>query len=356
VLPRKPILLSALIVWTLGSLGCAIAPTYHALAAARVVVGLGEAAIVPLGYSLIGDLLPAHHRGRALSVVTAGIMLGSSAGYILGGSLLDLASSGAWRSWPLLGALAPWRAVIIAVTMPNVALTIFIACLNEPARGRWEAAPPVAHWRTVLATLRADARVLALLYLAPSLIAVAEYSLYAWGPAMAMRRFALPAAEAGTLVGSLALIATVSATIGTGALGDRLSARGRADALPRAGMLAALLLLPVAITLTTRNRVLFFGAFNAGGFATVSAESIAILILQNRLSSTTRGVGTALLSLMLAVFGLGLGAILPPAIAPLFGSDPGTIVPSVCSTAAAAGFLTLILFLSLSRKLRPARS
>ncbi len=356
VLPRKPILLGALILWTLGSIGCALAPTFGMLAAARVVVGLGEAAITPLGYSLIGDLLPAHYRGRALSLGTAGVMLGSSAGYILGGALLDLANSGAWRSWPLLGMLSPWRAVILSVTLPNVMLALFIAFLREPARGRFETVPVSTRFSTVRDALRADVRVLALLYLAPALISVADYALYSWGPAMAMRRFALPAAEAGTLIGSLALVATIAATFSAGALGDRLIARGRAEALPLIGALAALLLVGVSVALTTRHRAVFFGAFNLGGFATIGAETIAILILQNRLSSATRGIGTALFSLLLATFGLGLGPLLPTAIAPIFGTDPSAIVPGVCVTAGASGLLALLVFLRLGVRMRTARS
>ncbi|HRI72409.1 MAG TPA: MFS transporter [Polyangium sp.] len=352
VFPRKPILLGALILWSLGSFGCAFATTFGMFAVARVFVGLGEAAIVPLGYSLIGDLLPPHHRGRALSVVTAGVMLGSSAGYILGGALLDIASSGAWRNWPLLGTLAPWRAVIVAVTLPNVLLAGFIAFLPEPERGRWETAKTSTRWPVVRDALRADAPVLALLYLTPSLVAVADYALYSWGPAMAMRRFNLGAAEAGTLVGSLALLATITATLCAGALGDRLIARGRAHALPLLGALASLLLVVVAVALTTHHRVFFFGAFNAGGFATIAAETIAIIILQNRLSSATRGVGTALMSLLVSTLGLGLGPLLPPTLAPLFGTDPSTIVPGVCITSGLAGALALILFLRLGTQLR----
>ncbi len=352
VLPRKPILLGALTLWTLGSFGCAIASSFGMLAVARVFVGLGEAAIVPLGYSLIGDLLPAHHRGRALSVVTAGVMLGSSAGYILGGSLLDLASSGAWRNWPLLGALEPWRAVIVAVTLPNVLLALCIAFLPEPVRGRWEAVPTSTSWPIVREALRKDAHVLALLYFTPSFVAVADYALFSWGPAMAMRRFDLTAAEAGALVGSLALVATIAATLSAGALGDRLLARGRAHALPLVGALVCSLLIVVAVVLMTHHRVLFFVAFNASGFATIAAETIAILILQNRLSSATRGVGTALMSMLLAAFGLGLGPLLPPTLAPLFGTGPSAIVPGVCVTAGLAGVLALILFLRLRARLR----
>jgi len=256
---------------------------------------------------------------------------------------------------PLLGTLAPWRAVIVAVTLPNMILAVFMAFLSEPIRGRWETKPNSTSWPVVRNALLADARVLGLLYLAPSLVAVADYALYSWGPAMAMRRFHLDAAEAGTIVGSLALLATVAATLSAGALGDRLIARGRSDTLPTVGALASLLLVIVSVALTTQHRVFFFGAFNVGGFATISAETIAIIILQNRLSSATRGVGTAILSLMVATFGLGLGPLLPPTLAPMFGADPVSIVAGVCVTSGIAGFFAFLVFLRLRTRLRPAR-
>lgn len=348
LLPRKPMLLAALALWSLASVAGAFAPNFAMLALCRLLVGLGEAAIVPIAYSLLGDLLPAHHRGRAVGMLTAGVMLGSSAGYVLGGSLLDLASRGAFAGWPVIGELEPWRAVLVIVTAPNILLGLLLASFTEPTRGRWESVPASTRWSDVVAALRSDSRLLLPLYLTPAIVAVADYAMFAWAPVMAMRRFGLTAAEAGTLVGVLALAATVSATLGAGALGDRAYQRHRADWLPLYGAAAATLLIGVALVLPTAQQGVFFAAFALGGFATITAQTIAIIMLQQRLTSATRGVGSAALALLMAGFGLGLGPMLPPAFATLWDGI-AAIAYGVGATATLGGMCALGLFIYLWR-------
>ena len=62
---RKRILLSALVVFGLGSAACALAPGAGWFVAARVLLGLGAAAILPMALAAVPFLFDESERGRA---------------------------------------------------------------------------------------------------------------------------------------------------------------------------------------------------------------------------------------------------------------------------------------------------
>ena len=70
---RLTILIIGSSVWCGGTISCGLAPSFWALFAARVVVGVGEAALAPAAVSIISDSFSPSRRGAALGV----FMLGS---------------------------------------------------------------------------------------------------------------------------------------------------------------------------------------------------------------------------------------------------------------------------------------
>jgi MFS family permease len=65
---RKGLLLGALTLFAAASLACAYAPSARALIAARAVLGLGAAAILPLAISVLPVLFSPEERQRAISI------------------------------------------------------------------------------------------------------------------------------------------------------------------------------------------------------------------------------------------------------------------------------------------------
>jgi EmrB/QacA subfamily drug resistance transporter len=95
---RKRILLAALVVFGLGSAACALAPSATWFVAARVLLGLGAAAILPMALAAIPFLFDEEERGRAVGVMMSVTMLGVPLGPVVGGWLL----SHAWWGWVFL--------------------------------------------------------------------------------------------------------------------------------------------------------------------------------------------------------------------------------------------------------------
>jgi MFS family permease len=71
----KAIFLMAL-AWSLATIACGLATSFPQLMAARLVVGLGEAAYGPAGFALIAYYFPSRLRATAIS----GILIGATMG------------------------------------------------------------------------------------------------------------------------------------------------------------------------------------------------------------------------------------------------------------------------------------
>src|SRR5947209_15744866 len=71
--PRKWILAAGVAVWSLLTLGSGFAWSFASLFVFRLGVGVGEASCAPAANSLIGDLVPASKRARALSLFMLGL-------------------------------------------------------------------------------------------------------------------------------------------------------------------------------------------------------------------------------------------------------------------------------------------
>src|SRR5512133_2541338 len=95
---RKRVLLGALALFGAGSLACAYASSAGAFIAARVLLGLGAAAIIPLALSVLTVLFDERERPRAVGVWATANFLALPIGPILGGWLL----TNYWWGWVFL--------------------------------------------------------------------------------------------------------------------------------------------------------------------------------------------------------------------------------------------------------------
>lgn len=78
---------SGLLLFVAASIACAVAGNADALIGARVVQGLGAAAVLPLSLSLVSDAFPVEKRGTAVGIWGAITGLGVAAGPVLGGGI-----------------------------------------------------------------------------------------------------------------------------------------------------------------------------------------------------------------------------------------------------------------------------
>lgn len=65
---RRKVYNWGILIFTVGSVFCALAPTMPALIAARVVEGVGASVMTPMSMAILTQALPANERGRALGI------------------------------------------------------------------------------------------------------------------------------------------------------------------------------------------------------------------------------------------------------------------------------------------------
>src|SRR5271170_2231107 len=86
---RKRLLLCALAVFGVASLACAYSRSAGELIAARAVLGLAAAVILPMALAVLPVMFSPQERSRAIAAVGGATFLGYPIGPILGGWLLD---------------------------------------------------------------------------------------------------------------------------------------------------------------------------------------------------------------------------------------------------------------------------
>ena len=97
-------------MWSLATLGCAIATSYGQMLIARAFVGIGEAAYGSVGIAVILSIFPARLRATLTGTFMAGGAFGSVLGMALGGAV---AAHLGWR--PAFGAMAAMGIVLVIV-------------------------------------------------------------------------------------------------------------------------------------------------------------------------------------------------------------------------------------------------
>jgi predicted MFS family arabinose efflux permease len=104
--------------FTLGTLFCALAPTYPTLVAARVVAGAFGGVTMGLVMAVIGDVIPEARRGRAMGIVMSSFSVASICGVPLG---LELANKLDWHvPFYALAGLCVFVLLAIAMVMPSL--------------------------------------------------------------------------------------------------------------------------------------------------------------------------------------------------------------------------------------------
>ena len=77
---RRAIMATGIAFWSLATAASGLVRSYAELAAARIAVGVGEAAATPAAHSLIADYFPPERRTRAIAIYNTG----SNGGILLG--------------------------------------------------------------------------------------------------------------------------------------------------------------------------------------------------------------------------------------------------------------------------------
>ncbi|QCY12394.1 MFS transporter [Pseudomonas sp. MPC6] len=206
----KSLALMALL-WSLATLGCALAENYEEMLIARFMVGVGEAAYGSVGIAVVVSVFPKNMRATLASAFMAGAMFGSVLGISLGGAIaVKLGWRWSFASMALFG-------LVLAAIYPIVVKEARIAPQRLAAAGSKIKGTVKRPLRTLYGTRSVIAA-----YVASGLQTFVAGSMIVWMPSYFNRYYGMGEGKAGVIAGVMVLCCGGGAIM-CGMLSDRLS-------------------------------------------------------------------------------------------------------------------------------------
>ncbi len=309
---RGTVISLGLFLWSLMTALTGMTTSFLQIAAARVGVGIGEAAATPASHSLISDYFPPERRATALAIFNMGASIGILLGFVIGG-------------W--IGQYYGWRIAFYVVGLPGILLALIVKfTIPEPPRGLSE--------NQVDDTLYSIKDVFKYLWslpsfrhvtIASSLFAFSSYGLFIWTAPFLGRVHHMGQLQIGTTVGLILGIFSGSGMVIGGMLCDRL---GKKDIRWQLWLcsISGIIMIPFLFlylflpdckfALICFIPVIFFGAFYVGPSYAL-AQGLAKLRM--------RALASAILMFFINFVGLGLGPLiigmLNDYLEPAFGAE-----------------------------------
>jgi MFS family permease len=322
---RRWTIIVGILVWSVGTGACAFANAFGGLFAARILVGLGEAALVPAAMSLIAAYFPRHQLSRAVSIFTLGSPLGKTLALVAGAWLLGSVIPKTGLTLPGFGVFHAWQVLFLAALIPGLALVLLlITTLKEPSRS--PAGPAVeGRFRAAAAYMARHGGAYASHIAAACCAIILVQAFGAWSPTLFSRVHHLSLSQTGYLVGLVVLVASPLGNLYGGWLTDRLHRSGVVGA-PQVAIAAGLILVaPCALLLgrapSTAGAAIAFGAVT---FFLSSTAGPCLAGIQYLTPIQHRGAVTAIYMCIMTLIAVGLGPTLVGVVSDVvFGAGAG---------------------------------
>ncbi|WPN47482.1 MULTISPECIES: MFS transporter [unclassified Pseudomonas] len=321
----KSLALMALL-WSLATLGCAVAQDYQQMFIARFMVGVGEAAYGSVGIAVVISVFPKHMRATLASAFMAGGLFGAVLGMALGGAI---AAKLGWR-WSFAGMAL--FGLVLAVLYPLIVKEARIA----PQRAAQIANKTAAAVKRPLRTLWSSHSVIAT-YVGSGLQLFVGGTVMVWIPSYLNRYYDMPTDKAGGMAALIVLCSGVGMIL-CGMLSDRLCRHSpeRKVSLAIGFCLGSCLLLSAAFALQAgplQLLLICLGMLIATGTTGPAGAMVA-----NLTHYSVHGTAFATLTLANNLLGLAPGPFITGRVSDLIGLHAAFQLVPLVSLAAAVVF------------------
>ena len=319
---RRAVIFFGVLAWATATVACGFAKTFEALLVARVFVGIGEAALLPAAYSLIGDAFPPNRVTVATSVFQSAGKTGSAVAFGLGGLAIAFAKTLEHVDWPMHGPASYWQVTFGLVGVPGFLLAFLAFSFPEPGRRRATAEPDSAPRGELFGFLRENASLCCLVALAFTCLAMVGYSLTSWVPSYIDRRFGWEPERYGMALSMMNILGAVALVV-CGRTVDWLFSRGVRDAHLRFYAWTIAVLSPVIVyAFFATNPYVFLACYALIQIITVPFIVYGSAIIALLAPSRLRGRLLGLLMFVFNIAGFGGGPALVGLLTDrVFGSE-----------------------------------
>lgn len=340
--PRRWVIAIGVGLWSVATVTTGLARGFVSMLSARAAVAIGEAALSPAAYSLIGDKFPPQRIATASSIYQMGVKLGSAAAFSVGAVAIALAPTLPDLSIFGMHAAQPWQKVCLLLGLPGIALALLSFTFSEPPRRGSKNSKPEQH--QLVPFVRANLGVIVPMVIGFSMISICAFSLTAWVPTYLTRRFGWTPVQYGPALSAIS-IAAAATLIVKGLVIDKLYARGTKDIYLRFYTWLLLATFPFAIaTFFVDNIYLFFVCY-----AVIQIVAIPVMIyvsptVQVLAPNQLRGQLIGMFLMIFTLLGLGVGPTFVGALTDfVFGSEEqlGKSLACVLLTAMPIAFISI---------------
>ncbi|MGS3150010.1 MFS transporter [Aeromonas sanarellii] len=311
-------------LWSLATLGCALAQNYEQMFVARFLVGVGEAAYGSVGIAVVVSVFPREMRATLSGAFISGGLFGSVLGMATGGVLAHFLG---WR-WAFAGMAL--FGLVLAALYPMVVKESRIATPCRTAKDK-------AGERSPLRSLYASRSVIAA-YVGSGLQLFVGGTVIVWMPSYFNRYYGMATDKAGAAA-AIIVLCSGAGMILCGMLSDRLC-KARPDrkiSLAIAYCLGSCVLLSLAFALPVglaQILLICLGMFIATGTSGPAGAMVA-----NLTHASIHGTAFATLTLANNLLGLAPGPFITGKVSDHIGLDNAFQLVPLISIAAALVFL-----------------
>ncbi|MHA6160061.1 MFS transporter [Pseudomonas sichuanensis] len=310
------------VLWSLATLGCALAQDYPQMFVARFLVGVGEAAYGSVGIAVVVAVFPREMRATLAGAFMAGGMFGSVLGMALGGVLAEH-----------LG----WRWAFAGMALFGLLLALLYPLIVKEARVTPAASGPTAKPVRALHSLYGSRSVIAA-YVGSGLQLFVGGTVIVWMPSYLTRYYAMGTDQAGVVSAVIVLCSGVGMIL-CAMLCDRLGRRrqDRKISLAIGYCLGSCLLLSLAFAMPTGTAQLVLiglGMMVAAGTSGPSSAMVA-----NLTHASVHCTAFATLTLANNLLGLATGPLLTGRLSDLIGLHGALQLVPLISLGAALVFV-----------------
>lgn len=326
---RRTTIFGGLVCWSLATAACGMADSFTGLMLSRLMIGLGEAALIPCAMSMITAYFTRDKLSRGVSIFSMGGSFGRAVAFGGGGFLLTWFAARGGLSLPSLGLFAPWQAVFLSAGTIGMGFALlFLLTVREPPR----MAPtgPRPSIRSGFVHVWRNRRAYFALFIPFGMTTGITALIAAWSVSFYVRDHGLDVATASSLVGATGLIFGPAGHLFGGWINDHLRLRGFEGAQPV--VIAAVLVSSAifsAVFALTPSVVVAAAAYGIAYFCLCTAGPTGFGGVQLPTPEDQRGVVSAIFLLVYNALGFGLGPLLVGLVGDYIVGDPKLLGQSI---------------------------
>ncbi len=310
---RRNFLALAIVAWSALTAAGGLTRNWFQLLAARVGVGIGESAAVPIVLPLLSDLFPAARRSLVIGIIYMAVPLGAFLANALGGYVANEHG---------------WRAAFFMAGIPGLLIALLLVLtIREPKRGGTDEAevdgdPPKVSLGQSFQHYARNPGLAALLFGAV-VMGLLNIIMGAWISSFFIRVHHLSLTQTGVLIGFGAGLCGIFSPLTYGWLADRLSKRNRKWALWLGAIGSLLSLIFTEIQMFTPSLLVAIGAYLIADFVRAGYTPPLYSVLLTETPARIRSSVMSIMQFTTNFFGFALGPLLTGVLSDYFGGSGG---------------------------------